>query len=200
MQSVFRKRHRCDSRFRIGSSASLGQFLAGRHVQHELNSKATVPEPAAVALQLFMEKDRPILEDWVRRIGSDRYMARYVPEPDKCLLWCIVQVNGVDVGTVWLERLPEEGAANLGVLLGDPSLFGQGVGRKAVKLAIARACGLELLQVVRLNVRETNLRAIACYAGCGFCVVKSFVRTASGKLYRVLSMEKWVDRPGSSQQ
>lgn len=148
---------------------------------------------AEVSLRDFVESDRPLIDAWAQRIGSTNYMARYTPAPGSCLLWCIVQADGLDVGTVWLENLAEPGAANLGILLGDPSVFGRGIGQKAINLAIEKACATSQLRAIRLHVRDGNERAIACYERCGFRVVDSTTRVAGGKSYMVLGMERLLD-------
>jgi RimJ/RimL family protein N-acetyltransferase len=120
-------------------------------------------------------------------------MSRYTPKAEECLLWCVIQAQGADVGTVWLERAAGSDEANLGILLGDPELFGRGIGKRAIELAIAKACRRAPLRVVRLHVRDDNARAITCYERCGFCIVGSGVREAGGRRYRFFGMEKRLD-------
>lgn len=116
-------------------------------------------------------------------------MARYVPHPEKRLLWCVIQAEGNDVGTVWLESA-EPHAVVLGILLGDPADFGQGIGTRAIQLALERACRMTTLHVARLDVRAMNKRAISCYERCGFRVVAAGTRERLGIRYDFFTMEK----------
>ena len=147
-----------------------------------------------VSLRPFAEGDRPLLDLWAQRIESKRFMSRYAPHPNQCVLWCVIQSDGNDVGTVWLESAGP-GAAVLGILLGDPDLFGRGIGARAIELAVERACQAEPLTVVRLNVRSSNSRAVACYERCGFIVVASGIREGVGAPYAFLTMEKRLHSP-----
>lgn len=146
-----------------------------------------------VSLRPFAEADRQLLDRWAERIKSETYMSRYVPDPETCLLWWVIQAEGRDVGTVWLESA-EPHAAVLGILLGDPALFGKGIGRRAIELALDQACRMAPLQVARLNVRAENKRAISCYERCGFHVVASGTRERLGTRYDFLTMEKCLKK------
>lgn len=150
-------------------------------------------QPHQVSLRDFAEADRPRLEDWAHRIGSENYMSRYCPNPGACLLWCVIEAQGDDAGTVWVERAAGSNEAVLGILLGEPRLFGLGIGRRAIELAIAKARTIAPLRVLRLHVRENNVRAIACYEHCGFHVVASGTRELGGRTYAFLRMEKRLD-------
>jgi len=130
-----------------------------------------------------------MLDRWAARVASATYMSRYVPHPETCLLWCVVRADGEDIGTVWLESA-EPHAVVLGILLGDPALFGRGIGTRAIGLALERACDLAPLHVARLHVRSGNRRAIACYERSGFRVTGSGTRETLGSRYEFLTMEK----------
>ncbi|KAB2969679.1 MAG: GNAT family N-acetyltransferase [Thermoanaerobaculia bacterium] len=124
-------------------------------------------------------------------------MARYVPHPEKRLLWCVIQAEGNDAGTVWLESA-EPRAVVLGILLGGPAVFGQGIGTRAIQLALERACQMTALLVARLNVRAKNKRVISCYERCGFRVVASGTRERLGIRYDFFTMEKSLQSGESS--
>lgn len=150
-----------------------------------------------VSLRPFEEPDRPLLDLWAFRIGSEEYMSRYTPHPERCFLWCVIQADGDDVGTVWLERLDSH-TVLLGIFLGDPGAMGQGIGSRAIDLALKRALRIAPVQLVRLNVRETNRRAIACYERCGFRTVASGTRQAADTQYDFLTMEKRLQPDNAS--
>lgn len=56
-----------------------------------------------VLLRDFCEDDLFHLHHWACSINSTDYMARYTPKPERCLMWFVIQVRGIDVGTLWLE-------------------------------------------------------------------------------------------------
>jgi ribosomal protein S18 acetylase RimI-like enzyme len=97
--------------------------------------------------------------------GADRH------DPASGLFWNVVVTDGRDVGTVWIERLGGRSEARLGVFLGDPADFGCGIGRSALRLAIAEFRQAYPGEAVSLHVRECNARAIACYRAVGFMIV-----------------------------
>jgi len=59
----------------------------------------------------------------------------------------------------------------LGILLGRQDKLGRGIGTKAIPLAIKQSQQVLAFKSVELNVRKTNVRAIACYKHCGFAIV-----------------------------
>jgi RimJ/RimL family protein N-acetyltransferase len=130
-----------------------------------------------VTLRRFEEDDLPTLEQWGQAIGSERFMSRYRP---KCAaagarnttnpLWFVIELDDTPVGTTWFERGDADDEFALGILLGDPLLFGRGIGRRAIELAVARLKEMENAARIKSNVRVNNPRAIACYARCGFAI------------------------------
>jgi RimJ/RimL family protein N-acetyltransferase len=130
-----------------------------------------------VTLRSFEEDDVPTLEQWGRAIRSERFMSRYRP---KCAaagsrnapnpLWFVVELDATPVGTTWFERGDAADVFALGILLGDPLLFGRGIGRRAIELAVERLKMMENAARITSNVRVNNPRAIACYARCGFAI------------------------------
>ena len=130
-----------------------------------------------VTLRNFEEDDLPTLEQWAHAIRSERFMSRYRPEcaaadsrytPNP--LWFVVELGGTPVGTTWLERGEAADEFALGILLGDALLFGRGIGRRAIELAVERLKKIENAARITVNVRVNNPRAIACCARCGFAI------------------------------
>jgi RimJ/RimL family protein N-acetyltransferase len=140
-----------------------------------------------VTLREFQEADIARLDIWAKQIGSEGFMSRYRPRnlgvtahsPELGILWFVIRFSGRDVGTVWLESEVGSDQAVLGILLGEESLLGLGIGQKAINLALENAQQLGRLRTVLLNVRENNTRAIACYKKCGFHTVGSGVKRAN---------------------
>ena len=159
-----------------------------------------------VRLREFVEADRPTLDEWARRIDSTQYMSRHTPkvintsaasDQEPHLWWYVIVANGAEVGTVWLEQDHNSDAVVLGILLGNSSLFGRGIGKAAINLAIKEASCDVRFRVVRLNVRAENMRAVGCYERCGFRIVSSGMRETAGKSFRFLSMEKELGKSGT---
>lgn len=156
-----------------------------------------------VSLREFKEEDLARLHQWAERIGSGRFMSRYMPKgrdfseaSDAVLLWSVILVEGVDAGVVWLERAAQSDVAVLGILLSNSERFGQGIGTEAIGLAIEQLRGASWSGAVTLNVRQSNSRAIACYRKCGFRVVGDDIRCARGSTFRYLVMERRI--PGAN--
>ena len=91
-------------------------------------------------------------------------------DPDAGLHWYVITESGLDAGTIWIEVLPTQAEAVLGVFLGDPSKFGHGIGTAAIELAISAFRHSHPQLPIVLRVRQANARAIACYRRAGFVV------------------------------
>jgi len=154
-----------------------------------------------VTLREFHEGDIAQLEVWAMRIGSEVFMSRYRPRnlavtahsPEQGILWFVIRFSDQDVGTVWLESDVGSDQAILGILLGEESVLGLGIGQKAINLALEKARQLWRLRTVLLNVRENNTRAIACYKKCGFHMVGSGVKRGNaGTDIHYLTMQRSI--------
>jgi ribosomal protein S18 acetylase RimI-like enzyme len=121
--------------------------------------------------------DLATIDRWAAAIGADA-PSRTRPyaasaerhDPAAGLFWTVVVTDGRDVGTIWIERLGLSDA-RLGVFLGDPADFGRGLGRSALRLAIAQYREAYPGDPVSLHVRRSNARAVACYRAVGFVIV-----------------------------
>lgn len=150
-----------------------------------------------VSLREFLDKDLPLLAAWRRNIGGENYMSNFRPKgevpghaPAQGVWWYVIQEAGADAGTIWLQRDGASNTATLGIFLGEKTLFGRGIGAEAVSAAIERVRENGITKV-RLNVRENNLRAIACYSKCGFAAVSSGVKELpDGKKIGYFTMER----------
>ena len=133
-----------------------------------------------VSLRKFTFKDLVPYQNWRDEIDARQYMSQFYPKAfngrdtdhPKLYVWHVIVVDGVDVGTIWLEKNhPNDNVANLGILIGRQDKFGQGIGTKSIPLAIEQSQWALAFKSVELNVRKTNARAIACYKNCGFTIV-----------------------------
>src|SRR4030042_439432 len=133
-----------------------------------------------VTLRLFSYDDLEHHIAWAEAIDARSYMSRIFPKRfDSNLIdnnlyfcWYIIIYNGLDVGSIWLEKQNlGENVAQLGILIGNEELFGKGIGRRAIEQAILKSLSKMPASTVRLNVRKNNKRAQSCYKACGFYIV-----------------------------
>ena len=127
-------------------------------------------------LRPFRQEDLALIAEWASAFCLEDYVSRTRPrgaravrhDPSAGLFWFIIVSSGADVGTVWLEpgEGPEESV--LGVYLKHSSLFDQGIGSEAIRLALEECRRRRSARVVTLRVRRDNARAIACYEKLGF--------------------------------
>jgi RimJ/RimL family protein N-acetyltransferase len=115
----------------------------------------------------------------------------YMVDNEDYFNWYVIVCNGDDVGSVWLEKENiEENFVQLGIIIGHEDLFGKGIGRKAIGLVMQESKLFIHSPKVRLNVRQSNIRAQACYSSCGFRVVRKGIKTNShGERIEFLTME-----------
>jgi RimJ/RimL family protein N-acetyltransferase len=116
--------------------------------------------------------------DIMRSFGADPYALPALTR-DRAKSWVdaiaahphawIVEHDGKFLGEVRLDAVDRDaGQARLAVGFYDPSKLGQGLGRQAVRLALAHAFEKLGLTKIWLRVLEYNQRAIRCYRACGF--------------------------------
>ena len=81
----------------------------------------------------------------------------------------IIEHEGRLLGEARLDDLDRDpGVARLAIGFYDPAKLGRGLGREAIRLVLAYAFGPLRLHRVGLRVIAYNVRAIRCYAACGF--------------------------------
>lgn len=143
------------------------------------------------------EQDIPLIDAWANAIDAGRFMSRYLPDRLHKILWEIIVVDGVDIGTVWAEtrpRLPD--VIFLGILIGRSELFGKGGGRSVIRDVITEVPSLTGDVAIRLHVRRNNARAIACYTKCGFVEIASGEKIGrDGTLIPTITMQFSPDAP-----
>jgi RimJ/RimL family protein N-acetyltransferase len=134
-----------------------------------------------ILLREFAVDHLPMYAQWRDSVGASQYMSRFFPhafngeaiDGKSLFAWYVVIVDALPIGTIWLEEDRANGrSATLGILIGEKSKLGAGIGRTAIPLAIAHAKSRLRFDEVRLNVGTDNARAISCYKCCGFSVVR----------------------------
>ena len=144
-------------------------------------------------LRNYLESDKRKLEEWALQINSEQFMQRFTPKSEDPFLWCIITVNDEDVGTIWIEYTLDPHVGKLGIMLGNSKIYGQGIGKKAIELAIQKVRQETPLKSIILNVRENNLRAVSCYKNCKFEILERSTRKFKEEEYQVLSMIRKLD-------
>lgn len=101
--------------------------------------------------------------------GVEDYIARYENAADALLLGIYLRDNGVHVGNVKLGPiLWNHRRAVTGILIGEPSARGRGVGGEAIRLCLDIAFNILKLHRVELGLTEDNVAAARCYEEAGF--------------------------------
>ncbi len=143
-----------------------------------------------LTLRPFTLQDISRHQQWCQAIHAEQYMSRSAPRlfyeegivASPLFAWTIILVDDMETGTIWLEKdQQKEETVTLGILLGEPTQFGQGIGQQAIPLSIQQAAKQLSFDRVTLNVRQSNLRAIACYQKCGFQIVNEGSKVISAQ-------------------
>ncbi len=133
-----------------------------------------------ISLRSFDERDLSMLDIWRREIRSEQYMERLHPAAFEStgleglgidFAWYVIEDGGEPVGSVWIERRRNDPSVGvLGIVIGRTSSLGRGIGTQAIRKAVPMARRLLGFDRVRLLVRKSNPRAVACYRKCGFTI------------------------------
>lgn len=97
---------------------------------------------------------------WIAGILSDKNHHRS---------FVIADERGVAIGTCGLRAIDrDEGTTLLGMMIGEPGLWGRGYGTAATNALLRYAFDELELREVRLSCHNDNTRAIRCYEKAGF--------------------------------
>lgn len=150
----------------------------------EVALRPLVPSDAALLLKWLT--DRRVLEYWEGPhavFTPERIQEDFYEDPDPTSRR-IIQYRGRDIGYLQFYPLDKEGfeeyqyarterrTFGIDQFIGEPELWGQGIGRVFVGLIcgyLRKHCGA---QAVVLDPHADNERAIRCYEACGFRKVK----------------------------
>ena len=150
----------------------------------------------------YIPDDAMLWEHWLSKMDTNMFQTIVRPsnfsmasgKSDDYYLKMIL-CNNKKVGTVWLEKINQRnGTAELGLLIGEPQLWGMGLGSKAMKAMIEIAkkdLGIKFLWV---SVREANQRAVNCYKRNGFNITRKIpvFNNFDGSYQIWLHMEKMI--------
>lgn len=149
-----------------------------------------------VALRPLAPDDAPLLLRWLTDprvleywegphevFTPERIREDFYDDPDPTVR-CIIQYCGRDIGYLQYYPLDSEGFAEyqyprtelrvfgIDQFIGEPELWGKGIGRAFVRLICEFLRDGLGAQAVVLDPHADNLRAIRCYEACGFRKVK----------------------------
>lgn len=98
---------------------------------------------------------------------EERWFREYERKPDEQVF--AIDVEGEHVGNLGLHRVDRvHRKADLGIVIGEPTMWSRGMGTEAIRLGLRYAFGALGLNKVSLDVLEYNQRAIRTYEKCGF--------------------------------
>lgn len=145
-----------------------------------------------VALRPLAPADAPLLLRWLTdprnlaywegpsQVFTPERIQRDFYEDADPTFRCIVQYQGRDIGYAQFYQLDEEGfqeyqypvspgpVFGMDQFIGEPDLWGQGIGRRFIRLLTGHLFAQCRAQAVVLDPHADNLRAIRCYEACGF--------------------------------
>jgi RimJ/RimL family protein N-acetyltransferase len=100
------------------------------------------------------------------------------------MLGIFVIANGTHIGNIKLEPIHPRKSATIGILIGEESWSGKGVGFEVIS-RVLEFCFMDLgLEFVELGVNKNNLRAIRLYASLEF--IESVQEPNSSESIRML--------------
>lgn len=111
---------------------------------------------------------------------------------EHCAYYAVL-VDGVLVGRTGLKRqAPYLDTVEYSVLIGEPSLRGQGIGTALTGEMLRVAFTDPRVQTVRLFVRQDNGRAIRCYEKAGYRVMHAFTQNGVPMLLMQVERREWA--------
>lgn len=134
-------------------------------------------------------KNISIYKDFENHFSNlSQFLSRIYPDTDSVIKWCYINVDGKNIGSIWLETV-DNGVAKLGVFIADEKYRNKGYGTDAINkmLSFAENNGCKIL---RLNVRTSNIRAFKVYRNLGFNEIKRYTKDNG---VDVIQMEKYTE-------
>lgn len=103
-----------------------------------------------------------------------KYLSRIYPDSDTVIKWCYINVDGENIGSVWLEAVGEN-TVKLGVFIAEEKYRNKNYGTKAIENLLCFAKDKGYKNVI-LNVRTNNIRAYTLYKKLGFVEIKRYTK------------------------
>lgn len=150
----------------------------------------------------YVPEDARLWEQWLSKMDINMFQTNVRPKnfsstsgrtQDYYLK--IIKYGYKKIGAVWLEKITQRnGTAELGLLIGEPHLWGMGIGSKAMRSIIDIAKNDLGLKFLWVSVREANQRAVNCYTRGGFMIVRRIpvFNRSDGSYQMWVHMEKMI--------
>lgn len=122
--------------------------------------------------------------------GERKYLEDHLN--DKSTFLIIELENDNMIGTVGIEKINNiDRTGTLGIFIGEESARNKGYGTEAINLVLDYGFNYLNLNNIKLDVLESNERAIACYKKCGFREYgrRRKAKYTNGKYYDIISMD-----------
>jgi len=153
-----------------------------------------ITQQGKLKVSKLREIDIPVLAKWL----SDPRVLRYYEGRDRPqtprmirrkflkgggrerLVRCIAECRGMKIAYLqfYLANKKEyelddaKGVYAMDLFIGEPRLWGKGIGTKLVKMLLSYLHGVKKAPSVVIDPQVTNKRAVRCYEKCGFKKVK----------------------------
>jgi aminoglycoside 6'-N-acetyltransferase len=155
----------------------------------ELRTHDVVLRSGRIVLRPMTERDWPHLLRWNRRADVLRYVegdpdARYDLAAVQALYrqvsfdaFCFIIKCGQPVGWCWLQRMnlgrivdayPDDDCRRIDLALGEPALWGHGIGTAAIAMLTAFAFRDGADRVFGCDVAAFNERSLRAFGRCGY--------------------------------
>jgi RimJ/RimL family protein N-acetyltransferase len=131
-----------------------------------------------------------------RTLEQERsWIASILSDPQHQRAFVIEDEREEDIGTCGLRAMDrQEGTALLGIVVGEPRLWGRGYGTAATKALLRYAFEDLGLHEVRLSCHAENKRAVRCYEKAGFELRprrEGESEARRGEVLMVIGRERW---------
>jgi len=132
------------------------------------------PQKESIDSYLAWMNDLDVLQYLLRvrpmgREEEEEWFANLSKRPDDLVFEIVPLEGGLPIGSCGLHRISSSNrSAELGIVIGDKSLWGKGYGREAMEILCRYGFDVLNLNRIGLNVYEYNVRGIRCYERVGF--------------------------------
>lgn len=150
----------------------------------------------------YTHEDTKLWESWLRKIDTNLFKTNVRPRNyvdslgrSKDYFLKIIKYGDKKVGAAWIENINQRtSTAELGLLIGEPHMWGMGIGKKALSAMINIAKNDLQLRFLWVFVREENRRAVNSYSGIGFSIARKVpvFNRVDGSYQMWLQMEKMI--------
>lgn len=86
-----------------------------------------------------------------------------------------------------------DGNAEVGIIIGEKDIWGQGYGRDAVKTFLSFVFQVSDINTALLRTLDWNTRAQACFSGCGFTTCGNLVKESYNFIVMELGRARFIE-------